>query len=66
MLFGEFFKHGVAFKNVIFVGENHHAHGRAGAKSSTAGCAMAIHAFTRRLLWLATLLAWCCRVVLST
>ncbi len=25
MLFGEFFKHGVAFKDVIFVGENHHA-----------------------------------------
>ncbi|ABF07824.1 NADH-quinone oxidoreductase subunit L [Cupriavidus metallidurans] len=60
MLFGEFFKHGVAFKDVIFVGENHHAMEE--LKEAFHGWVpMAIHSLTTPVLWLAiagVVLSW--------
>ncbi|RDK09549.1 NADH-quinone oxidoreductase subunit L [Cupriavidus lacunae] len=60
MLFGEFFKHGVAFKDVIFVGENHHAMEE--LKEAFHGWVpMALHSLTTPVLWLAiagVVLSW--------
>jgi len=60
MLFGDFFKHGVAFKDVIFVGENHHAMEE--LKEAFHGWVpMAIHSLTTPVLWLAiagVVLSW--------
>jgi len=52
MLFGDFFKHGVAFKDVIFVGENHHAMEE--LKEAFHGwLPMALHSLMTPVLWLA-------------
>ncbi|WP_066738974.1 NADH-quinone oxidoreductase subunit L [Cupriavidus sp. D384] len=60
MLFGDFFKHGLAFKDVIFVGENHHAMEE--LKEAFHGWVpMAIHSLTTPVLWLAiagVVLSW--------
>ncbi|QQX85381.1 NADH-quinone oxidoreductase subunit L [Cupriavidus necator] len=60
MLFGEFFKHGIAFKDVIFVGENHHA--MAELEEAFHGWVpMALHSLTTPVLWLAiggVVLSW--------
>ncbi|SDD26110.1 NADH dehydrogenase subunit L [Cupriavidus sp. YR651] len=60
MLFGDFFKHGVAFKEVIFVGENHHAMEE--LKEAFHGWVpMALHSLTTPVLWLAiagVVLSW--------
>ncbi|MGO4302750.1 NADH-quinone oxidoreductase subunit L [Cupriavidus sp. RAF12] len=60
MLFGDFFKHGVAFKDVIFVGENHHAMEE--LKEAFHGWVpMALHSLTTPVLWLAiagVVLSW--------
>ena len=60
MLFGDFFKHGIAFKDVIFVGENHHAMEE--LKEAFHGWVpMAIHSLTTPVLWLAiagVVLSW--------
>jgi NADH-quinone oxidoreductase subunit L len=52
MLFGEFFKHGVAFSDVIFVGENHHAMEEL-REAFHGWVAMGMHAFTTPVFWLA-------------
>ncbi|WP_454763453.1 NADH-quinone oxidoreductase subunit L [Cupriavidus campinensis] len=52
MLFGEFFKHGIAFKDVIFVGENHHAMEEL-HEAFHGWVPMAIHSLTTPVLWLA-------------
>ncbi|CAG2149768.1 NADH-quinone oxidoreductase subunit L [Cupriavidus campinensis] len=60
MLFGEFFKHGVAFKDVIFVGENHHAMEEL-REAFHGWVPMAIHSLTTPVLWLAiagVVLSW--------
>lgn len=60
MLFGEFFKHGVAFKDVIFVGENHHAMKEL-EEAFHGWVPMAIHSLTTPVLWLAiagVVLSW--------
>jgi NADH-quinone oxidoreductase subunit L len=60
MLFGDFFENGVAFKNVIFVGENHHAMEE--LKEAFHGWVpMALHSLTTPVLWLAiagVVLSW--------
>ncbi|WP_432259644.1 NADH-quinone oxidoreductase subunit L [Cupriavidus sp. TMH.W2] len=60
MLFGDFFKHGIAFKDVIFVGENHHAMEE--LKEAFHGWVpMALHSLTTPVLWLAiagVVLSW--------
>ncbi|MDW3686744.1 NADH-quinone oxidoreductase subunit L [Cupriavidus sp. CV2] len=60
MLFGDFFKHGVAFKDVIFVGENHHAMEELG-QAFHGWVAMGLHSLTTPVLWLAiagVVLSW--------
>ncbi|RZT42675.1 NADH-quinone oxidoreductase subunit L [Cupriavidus agavae] len=60
MLFGEFFKHGVAFKDVIFVGENHHAMKEL-EEMFHGWVPMAIHSLQTPVLWLAiagVVLSW--------
>ncbi len=60
MLFGDFFKNGVAFQNVIFVGENHHAM-RELAEMFHGWVAMGIHSLQTPVLWLAlagVVLSW--------
>lgn len=60
MLFGEFFKHGVAFKDVIFVGENHHAMEEL-REAFHGWVPMAMHSLTTPVLWLAiagVVLSW--------
>ncbi|KWR89829.1 NADH-quinone oxidoreductase subunit L [Cupriavidus sp. IDO] len=52
MLFGDFFKNGVAFKEVIFVGENHHAMEEL-AQAFHGWVPMALHSVTTPVLWLA-------------
>lgn len=60
MLFGDFFKNGVAFQDVIFVGENHHAM-RELAGMFHGWVAMGIHSLQTPVLWLAlagVVLSW--------
>ncbi|KJK23665.1 NADH:ubiquinone oxidoreductase subunit L [Burkholderiaceae bacterium 16] len=60
LLFGDFFKHGVAFKDVIFVGENHHAMEEL-AQGFHGWVEMALHSVTTPVLWLAiagVVLSW--------
>jgi NADH-quinone oxidoreductase subunit L len=52
MLFGQFFENGVAFKNVIFVSEHHHAMHEL-AEEFHGWVAMGTHAFTTLPFWLA-------------
>lgn len=52
LLFGDFFKHGVAFKDVIYVGENHHAMKEL-AEAFPGWLEMALHSVTTPVLWLA-------------
>jgi NADH-quinone oxidoreductase subunit L len=52
LLFGDFFKHGVAFKDVIYVGENHHAMKEL-AEGFHGWAEMALHSVTTPVLWLA-------------
>jgi len=60
LLFGDFFMKGVAFRNVIFVGENHHAMEE--LKEAFHGwLPMALHSVTTPVLWLAiagVVLSW--------
>ncbi|WP_395068420.1 NADH-quinone oxidoreductase subunit L [Paraburkholderia silvatlantica] len=60
LLFGDFFSHGVAFQNVIFVGENHEALAEMG-KEFQGWAAMGAHAFSGLPVWLAlagVVVAW--------
>ncbi|WP_343674102.1 NADH-quinone oxidoreductase subunit L [Paraburkholderia heleia] len=60
LLFGDFFSHGVAFQNVIFVGENHEALVEMG-KEFQGWAAMGAHAFSGLPVWLAlagVVVAW--------
>ncbi|QGZ54259.1 NADH-quinone oxidoreductase subunit L [Paraburkholderia acidiphila] len=60
LLFGDFFSHGVAFQNVIFVGENHDALVEMG-KEFQGWAAMGAHAFSGLPVWLAlagVVVAW--------
>ncbi|MGO4158033.1 NADH-quinone oxidoreductase subunit L [Cupriavidus sp. YAF13] len=60
MLFGDFFKNGVAFKNVIYVGENHHAMAEL-TEAFHGWVAMGLHSLTTPVLWLAiagVVLSW--------
>ncbi|MCP3711616.1 NADH-quinone oxidoreductase subunit L [Paraburkholderia sp. CNPSo 3274] len=60
LLFGDFFSHGVAFQNVIFVGENHEALMEMG-KEFQGWAAMGAHAFSGLPVWLAlagVVVAW--------
>jgi len=60
LLFGDFFKNGVAFKDVIFVGENHHAMAEL-TEAFHGWVPMALHSLTTPVLWLAiagVVLSW--------
>jgi len=60
LLYGGFFSHGVAFENVIFVGENHEALTEMG-KEFQGWAAMGAHAFSGLPVWLAlagVVVAW--------
>lgn len=60
MLFGDFFKNGVAFQDVIYVGENHHAMKELG-EAFHGWVAMGIHSLQTPVLWLAiagVVLSW--------
>lgn len=60
MLFGDFFKNGVAFKNVIYVAENHHAMKEL-EEMFHGWVAMGIHSLQTPVLWLAVagvVLSW--------
>jgi NADH-quinone oxidoreductase subunit L len=60
MLFGDFFKNGVAFRDVIYVGENHHAMKELG-EAFHGWVAMGIHSLQTPVLWLAiagVVLSW--------
>ncbi|CAG9273027.1 NADH-quinone oxidoreductase subunit L [Paraburkholderia unamae] len=60
LLFGNFFSNGVAFQNVIFIGENHEALAEMG-KEFQGWAAMGAHAFSGLPVWLAlagVVVAW--------
>ncbi|QGZ61051.1 NADH-quinone oxidoreductase subunit L [Paraburkholderia acidisoli] len=60
LLYGSFFQNGVAFQNVIFIGENHEALAEMG-KEFQGWAAMGAHAFSGLPVWLAlagVVVAW--------